>query len=275
MTPEKLPAFQFYPADWRKDPGVQALSKFDQGMWVNMLCLMSESPRRGVLLLPSGLPMPIEALARSLGENTETTTATVQTLLDYGVAYREEETGAIYNKRMVKDEALRQTRTESGKKGGNPNLVNQNPTTGVNQNSTTPDNQNPTPSSSPSGKGNPGEIKNISPVVPIRDEAFDFFCDAYKAQYGLPYTPDRNQKTGDFVQAAKLRARVGVEARARPPDYAVAVANYFVSPQDSHTFADLCVRYDTFRLHALDRYKQPIQKPPAQRRMADKPTVVC
>jgi hypothetical protein len=39
----KLPALQWYPADWRKDPGVQALSLHDRMVWFEMLMLMHES----------------------------------------------------------------------------------------------------------------------------------------------------------------------------------------------------------------------------------------
>jgi hypothetical protein len=133
----KLPAFQFYPADWRKDPGVQSLGYFERGVWFEILCLMHESQQRGKLLL-NGRPMPDEALARLLGLDKQLLTKTLTTLLDYGVASRDEQ-GALISRRMVKDEELRQIRTEAGKKGGNPNLVNQNstkPKKQVNQNST-------------------------------------------------------------------------------------------------------------------------------------------
>ena len=33
---DKIPAFQFYPADWRKDPGVQSLSYNDRGIWIEI-----------------------------------------------------------------------------------------------------------------------------------------------------------------------------------------------------------------------------------------------
>jgi hypothetical protein len=122
----KLPAFQFYPADWRKDPGVQSLSFHDRGIWFEILCLMHESEQRGKLLL-NGKPMPDDALARLLGLDKQNLTKTLTTLLEYGVASRDEQ-GALMNRRMVRDEELRKIRQESGKLGGNPNLVNQNST---------------------------------------------------------------------------------------------------------------------------------------------------
>jgi len=141
----KMPAFQFYPGDWRKDVGVQSLDYFDRGVWHEMLCLMHESERRGVLVL-NGRAISDDALARLLGLDKQTLTTTLTTLLTSGVASRETETGALMCRRMVRDEKLCEVRREAGKKGGNPVLLNQNSTTGVKQTA----NQTPTPSSSSS-----------------------------------------------------------------------------------------------------------------------------
>lgn len=156
----KMPAFQFYPADWRKDPGVQALSRHDRSVWFDILCIMHESDERGVLLL-AGRPMPDAALGAILGLDNQTLNQTLTTLLTYGVASRREGDGAIYSRRMVRDEKLCQTRREAGKKGGNPDLVNQKPK----QKPTTQDKQIPTPSSStsssiPSNDGSAGEASS-------------------------------------------------------------------------------------------------------------------
>lgn len=148
----KLPALQFYPGDWRKDPGVQSLNYFDRGVWFEILCLMHESSERGKLLL-NGKPMPDDALATILGLDKQILTTTLNTLLTYGVASRDGETGALINRRMVKDETLRQVRTEAGKKGGNPVLVKQSTTKRLPKaepNGNHPAKQKSTPSSSSS-----------------------------------------------------------------------------------------------------------------------------
>lgn len=160
----KLPAIQFYPADWRKDPGVQALDYFDRGVWFEILCLMHESSERGKLLL-NGEPMPDDALARVLGLDNQTLTKTLTTLLRFGVASRDQETGALINRRMVKDENLRQKRTECGKKGGNPALLKQKLTKRqprAQANSNQGDKQIPTPSSSSSISSTSSEEKKES-----------------------------------------------------------------------------------------------------------------
>lgn len=146
----KKPAFQFYPGDWRKDPGVQSLDYHDRGVWFEILCLMHESEERGALIL-NGMPMPDEALARLLGLDNQTLNQTVTTLLAYGVASRRQEDGALICRRMVRDEKLSETRREAGKKGGNPSLLNQN----SKQTETTQLNQKSTPSSSSSSSDKP------------------------------------------------------------------------------------------------------------------------
>jgi hypothetical protein len=148
----KLPAFQFYPGDWRKDMGVQSLSFHDRGVWWEMLCLMHESERRGVLVL-NGTAMTEETLSRLLGLDKQITTTTITNILAVGVASREEDTGAIYCRRMVKDEKIRQVRSIAGKQGGNPLLVKQNKRPDLlKQITTTGVKQITTPSPSPSGK---------------------------------------------------------------------------------------------------------------------------
>ena len=132
---QKLPAMQFYPADWRKDPGVQSLDFFERGFWFELLCIMHESDERGVLVL-NGKPMSDDIIARLTGLDKQIATKTLTTLLSRGVADRRGSDNALYSRRMVRDEEVRQIRTRAGKLGGNPNLLNQNPTTQVKQKST-------------------------------------------------------------------------------------------------------------------------------------------
>jgi len=45
----RRPAFQFYPADWRKDPQLQMCNMATQGTWINIICCMWEAPEEGKL----------------------------------------------------------------------------------------------------------------------------------------------------------------------------------------------------------------------------------
>lgn len=150
----KMPAFQFYPADWRKDLGIQSLSFHDRGVWFEILCLMHESEQRGKLLL-NGIAMSDEALARLLGLDKQNLNKTLTTLLEYGVASRDVN-GVLMNRRMVRDEELRKIRQEAGKMGGNPFLLKQNP-----GKPKKPDKQNQTPSSASSSA-----ISDMTPCMP-------------------------------------------------------------------------------------------------------------
>jgi len=160
----KLPSLQFYPGDWRKDPGVQALNYQDRGIWFEILLLMHESEPRGKLLL-NGKPMPEDALARLLGLDKQILTTTLSTLREYGVSDVDPITGALMNRRMVRDEEIRKKRIECGKLGGNPILVNQKSTTRVKR--------KPTPSSSSSFS------KEVPPISPKGGGAFDRFYAAF------------------------------------------------------------------------------------------------
>jgi len=117
----KLPAIQWYPGDWLKDPGVRSLTYEERGIWFEILMHMFNSSERGKLTL-NGRAMPMEALARLLGLTDEKTSKVLDKLLSYGVASRDEETGVYFNRRMVRDEIDRQARKEDGTRGGNPAL---------------------------------------------------------------------------------------------------------------------------------------------------------
>lgn len=188
----KLPAIQWYPGDWLKDPGVSALSYEDRGIWFHILMHMFNSEPRGKLTL-NGQAMPVEALSRLLGLDNQKTTTTLTTLLTYGVASVEPDTGIMYCRRMVKDEKTRQIRIESGSLGGNPVLLKQKSTTKVKQKST------PSSSSSSSSSddvlptsGNTKQSKPFRPPTPDEVRAYgkeigfdidaERFCDFYAAK---------------------------------------------------------------------------------------------
>jgi hypothetical protein len=64
---DKLPFFKFYPGDWMKDPALRSVSIAARGLWIDMLCLMHESDRRGYLQHATGKPVTAEQLARMTG----------------------------------------------------------------------------------------------------------------------------------------------------------------------------------------------------------------
>jgi hypothetical protein len=95
-----------------------------------------------------------------------------------------------------------------------------------------------------------------SPATAVRqaDPAVISYSEAYQLRYGLLPVVRR----GDYVQLAELRRHLGVKTPDTPLDWEKAIANYFASARSSHTLADLCTQYATYRMHRLDRFNQPI-----------------
>jgi hypothetical protein len=134
----KRPAFQFYPADWRKDPALSACSLSARGLWIELMCIAHEGGTYGVLSI-NGKPMAPAQIARMVGESPSVVAKLLAELEDAGVFSRDEQ-GCIYSRRMVKDEHVRNVRADAGRLGGNPNLLK--------QKDKQTEGQNPTPSSS-------------------------------------------------------------------------------------------------------------------------------
>lgn len=116
----KFPALHFYVGDWMKAPEVRVLSYAARGLWIDMLCLMFESPRRGFLQHASGRPVSPEQLARMTGGSHEEVRSLLQELNEAGVYSKDE--GTIFSRRMVRDEESRVEKStkcaDAGKKGG-------------------------------------------------------------------------------------------------------------------------------------------------------------
>ena len=117
----KLPASQFYWADWLRDPAVRASSLEARGLWMDMLAHMHAGTPRGFLRI-NDRPVTDEQLARMVGEPLARIRKLLHELEQNGVFARAED-GAIYSKRMMRDERVRALRAEAGKLGGNPHLL--------------------------------------------------------------------------------------------------------------------------------------------------------
>lgn len=115
VTRPKRPAFQFYPADWRKDMALQSCSVAARGLWIDMLCIAHECDPYGHLTV-NGKPMTAAQIGRHTGLTERECARLVAELESAGVVSRAED-GALYSRRMVRDEDLRSRRAEGGKAG--------------------------------------------------------------------------------------------------------------------------------------------------------------
>lgn len=111
----KRPAFQFYPADWRKDPALQSCSIAARGLWLECMNLMHEAEPYGHLVV-NAKPMNAAQIGRLVGVPPRECAHLLQELIDAGVPSITD-AGIIYSRRMVRDEELRNRRAEGGKEG--------------------------------------------------------------------------------------------------------------------------------------------------------------
>jgi hypothetical protein len=102
---------QFYTGDWLKDPAVRACSLAARGLWTDLLCLMWESPERGVLKTGEQ-PWGAQEMASAVGADVTLVAKLLAELKGKGVASSRAEDGALYSRRMVRDEAERRKETE-------------------------------------------------------------------------------------------------------------------------------------------------------------------
>ncbi len=113
---EKRPAFQFYPADWRKDLELQSCSIAARGLWHEMMCVMHEAVPYGHLVL-NGKPMTDIQAATACRVTPQAYRSLIAELKAAGVPGETPE-GMIFSRRMVRDEETRNARAEGGKAGG-------------------------------------------------------------------------------------------------------------------------------------------------------------
>lgn len=106
------PSFQFYPADWLRDPGLRSCSLGARGLWIDMLSFMHEAEPYGHLLL-NGRLVDTMTLARMVGSDVRTVRRLCSELEAAGV-FSKTEPGTIFSRRMVRDHQLRERRAQYG-----------------------------------------------------------------------------------------------------------------------------------------------------------------
>jgi hypothetical protein len=123
MKKKDLPAMPFYWGDWFKATDVQSMSRECKCIWFEMLGRMWESNERGVLVSSNGSAYSDENVCNMLGISRDLLEQIERT----GVFSRRTD-GAIFSRRMVRDENIRCKRATAGAVGGaNTVLLKQNP----------------------------------------------------------------------------------------------------------------------------------------------------
>ncbi|HEX5183601.1 MAG TPA: hypothetical protein VFW19_10675 [Allosphingosinicella sp.] len=114
------PYMQFYPQDWRADEKLRLCSLAARGLWIEILALMHRSERYGHLLISGHVPTDVQ-LAVQVGAPPQEVSAMLAELQSAGVFSRAA-SGAIYSRRMTRDEKKALIARQNGKSGGNPSL---------------------------------------------------------------------------------------------------------------------------------------------------------
>lgn len=117
------PWMKFYPQDWRADEKLRLCSLAARGLWVEMLAIMHRSERYGQLLINGNVPTDAQ-LAVQVGALPHEVSALLAELESAGVFSRAA-SGAIYSRRMTRDNRKAQIAKKNGKQGGNPSLRKQ------------------------------------------------------------------------------------------------------------------------------------------------------
>jgi hypothetical protein len=116
---DKLPALHFYVQDYLAD--TRFLTNEQKGFYVDLLCYMHKSSRRGYLNQANGQPYSPEDLAMMTGTTADRAAHLLLGLINSEVISATQQ-GIPFSRRMVRDEKKRQFGIKFGKKGGNPTL---------------------------------------------------------------------------------------------------------------------------------------------------------
>lgn len=108
----RRPAFQFYPSDWRRDNELRVCSIGARGLWIEMMAIMHDGTPYGHLAV-AGCPVTTPQLASLVGVTTSVCARLLAELEAHHVFSRTD-SGVIYSRRMVHDEALREKRAGYG-----------------------------------------------------------------------------------------------------------------------------------------------------------------
>lgn len=93
----KLPAFQFYPGDWMKDPALSMCGPATRGIWIDLLCAMHELDRCGEI---AGTPEQLARLCRCSVSELQAALTELSTTRAAEIAWTDNTTVVVQNRRM-------------------------------------------------------------------------------------------------------------------------------------------------------------------------------
>lgn len=121
---KKLPYMPFYVGDLKREAHYKTLPPLAKLLWLEILFVMWDSELRGMLIL-NGKPMTEKQIASVTELDIRLVKQNLPIIKESQICSITED-GVIYCRSMTRRCALSVKRSETGKLGGNPNLLNQN-----------------------------------------------------------------------------------------------------------------------------------------------------
>ena len=221
MAKKKKCSMPFDTEHWLCNPVLKALPLDVKGLWIDMLCYMWESAERGVMVKPTGEIYTHEEILRLLGKESSVGEKWLDMLIEIGLCGVRDD-GAVFSRRIVRCESIREKRREAGKKGGNATkskMFNQTPqkpddkpennpnqeTVGGQQADLFPEESPPPLTTEQQGKANKSKKYKYAEFVSLTRDEYAKLCaqysedvakrlieilDNYKGSKGKRYTSD-------------------------------------------------------------------------------------
>ena len=202
-----LPYIKFYPSDWLSEESLRLVSVAARGLWIDLLCLMAKSERRGYLQVNGGVNPTLVQVGKLVGLSEAEITPLLHELKQAGTCSVDPINGMLFSRRLVRDTELYNQAVNYGSKGGNPKLKKRrsnrvNPPVNLNR-------QPPLGSNMGSGNG-------ISDPLPIEEQIYRAYPRKEAKQAALAAIRKVLDQRGEW--RAKLLGKV--------IEYATAVAGW-------------------------------------------------
>lgn len=121
MSDKRFSWIQFYPRDWISDMDLRRCSLAARGLWLEIICLMTQGRDFGRLVDGAGVKPTVKQLAEDARISEDDCAALLSELRARNV-FSEDSDGVIYSRRMVREYKVRQRNSANGSKGGSPLL---------------------------------------------------------------------------------------------------------------------------------------------------------
>jgi hypothetical protein len=115
ISKSKSTSFEFFPSDWMTDTGIRMCSLEARGLWIDLICLMQLSDKKGFLII-GNQKINEEKLRKMFGISKKKIQVLMTELLDYNLI-KVSEDGTYFCKRIVENEHIRHIRSVAGQIG--------------------------------------------------------------------------------------------------------------------------------------------------------------